>query len=242
MSLGARVFCKQNFKYDVKPKATITEELIVYGYNHEADRDLEILIPPLVIMVILSYYANIDYFETYAEDMEISGQFQNIITNLSKGCHTGYGSALIDLKENPSLIYEWSFKMISIGSYVCIAIDSTFDCLNEYIFADFDDPTSNQDRRCYDMHCQGAYYSQLNGSWMLKSDHIYLREGFSKDDNVTLRLNSKTKLISFVKNGKDFGFVNKFTVDTEKKYRIAVFMYDENDKVELTEFKSYSIQ
>lgn len=144
-----------------------------------------------------------------ADDMKISGDDKRIITNTAKDCHTAYGATVIDLRSSSNIIYEWTFKMISIGVYAAIAIDSTFDAMNRYIFRAGLGPNGAESRKCYGLHCQGgAYYTEYG----MNSNHGYLQSGFKNGDIMILRLNAKNKQVSFIKNGKDHGALRDVTV------------------------------
>ena len=218
-----------------KPKAALLDELCVFGYNRKKEKEYDVIIPPLVITLILSYFAEMDYFDKHKEQlMVISGKTRNIVTNCVYGCHTVYGSQLIDLKSNRNVIYEWTFKCIKLSNYYAIGIDSTYDAVNEYPFnAELGE--SMITRKCYGLHGFGSGYASMDNVDDFVRFGYYMSDGYGTGDVIVLKLNAKKRSISFSKNGRDYGSFDK-DINLYVEYRVFVFLNETNDQVEMTKF------
>ena len=66
-----------------------------------------------------------------------------------------------------------------------------------------------------------------------------MNDGFKSDDVITMRLNAKSRALSFSKNGKDYRPIEK-DPNPFVAYRIFVFLNEKGDQIELTRFdKTY---
>lgn len=223
----------------LKSKATVVDELCVYGYNKRIEKELDLIIPPLIIVIILSYFAENDHFDKHSKHMIVSGEYNNIVTNSKKGSHTAYGSQLIDLRIKKNTIYEWTFKCTKLSSFYAIGIDSTYDAINSFIF-DEGLNKSMVTRKCYGLHGIGTAYASMDDEDDFDRYYDYMQNGFKTGDEIKIKLNAKLRTISFSKNGKNYGHIEK-NPNPLLTYRVFTFLYEKGDQIQMTHFDAVYI-
>eukprot|EP01084_Bolivina_argentea_P189861 326407_1 len=189
-------------------------------------------IPKLVNVIVLSYFYEQEFFETYSDDyITVSGENRNIITATHAAWHSAYGAFIIDFSTQCSnMIYEWTFRIFGSVSGIhagggdqLIAIDSTYNSLDTYMY-----PTSGMH---YALHCNGHKYRSGESSM------VYMTDGFDAGDVVILRINIQDKSMSFIKNGVDCGIAYS-DIDTSVKYRVVISLgHRKGNGTELVSFR-----
>ena len=160
----------------------------------------------------------------------ILGINRNIVTNKIGGSCTAYGGAMvIDLDEYEDLMYEWIFNISKIGYVGAIALDRC-------IFAQW----FFKHRKCYGIDTNGTRYNAENDQFC-HPDYEYMKKEFKTGDKIILRLNLKAKEMLFIKNGKDYGSMEKI-VQSNLKSRVDIYLNKAQDGIELIQFKIYSVQ
>ena len=188
--------------------------------------------PPLVVYLTILYYYIREYFTKCGVGMKINETGDKIDTISLEGESTAYGNIEIDGSSNR--IYRWKIKIMSIPQYspiIAVGIDSSNKkWLNRYF---------------YFKHQDSSYYvykfTRNRGFKYRNSRNEYANNyghGIDVGDIITMELDTNKKMIRFYHNGEDQGIAfENIDFSENKKYHMAVFLYDPDICLQLIDFR-----
>ena len=181
-------------------------------------------IPSLVEHICIIYCWIPEYFSDHGHVITLNDN-KNIAKNKHNDGQTVYGNC--DIVDN-TMLYQWTFKIIG-SEYIYIGIDSSN---KNYINTDFSEPYINS----YDFYAYnsvGKIYSRNNVGREWKN-------GFKRGDIVKMEVDAMNKTLSFYINDEYQGIAVQNIDFENKKYNMAIYLYDNRNEIELMDFQQIS--
>ena len=195
---------------------------LLYGFTRNIQKDICLIIPDPIIVIILSFYYLPEYFKDFDKSI-----FQCINTNdtqintLSDNTSWSsiYGNIMISSDKQQKCI--WKLRLNEFSDVFMIGISSICD-IDKRFFVN-----KNSYNYCY-------YSKGYKGS---KEKFETYGTKMGKGDIITMILDCKLKQISFHENDKNLGVAyDKIECGEDIKYKMAIYAYYKNTEIELLEF------
>ena len=196
---------------------------VVFGFIKESTEES---IPMMINYVCLLYYLMSDKFASSlaAQGIKISsnGKCNNVATRInnldgSKQWMMAYGDRLIDLVVSDYSVIEWTLKMYARDAAVGICHSTYSGCWTDGFINYASDGRAAEGLRIVPLF--GTSIDQIYSGYQRKQTQC---EHYGLSDVIKIKLNIKTKTVSFYKTKRNIdSFICKFDAK-EPKYRLAV--------------------
>merc|ERR1712228_734245 len=189
----------------------------VFGYIRECqhlfkhENNPYFIIPELVSLIVLKYYFINGYFDIIATEKGVTLSDDKKTIIFSEGDSTWDNTSYINVQPKFSVpaIYKWFIKINKcVSTHIMIALTPSIQS-NNGLFGEFD-----------------YVYWSSNGKSMISASFAEYGEAYDTGDEITVVLNTKSKQLSFEKNGKCQGILSdKIEYSESMKYSVGISLY-----------------
>ena len=212
-------------KIDLKTKHAVTG----YIRRHRNDYNQQ-NVPDLIMFIILSYYAIMEYFGVINEAKVKLTEDNTCIKKISEHFwdNTSYGNITINPMKDKG-VYKWWIRIEQFVSNAVIGFGTEHESINTSI--------DNDDGFYYILNCYTGSI-QAKG-WDRWNDKIYVIDEFNTrefrqrvnvGDILCVEFNIDEKYIKYYLNDKDYGVAfdaNDIEINEEIEYKLGVSFYGE---------------
>ena len=212
----------QPIDHELKPDQETTD--LVYGFIHNIQKEMDLMIPSPLYLVILSYFYLTDYFESWNKEIYSLKNNNKIIKCIERRTYSSiYGNIEI-LSTEIEKRWIWTFKINkNIGGSIWIGISSSY--------------TIDQD--CFTNRLSSNYGLGLDGgSWSKGRSKRFCQSNFNDGDILKMIIDFKYREISYYHNNNHLGVAyDNLDINDNIKYKMAVIMAKIDNEIELIDFK-----
>ena len=195
---------------------------LVHGFIRNIQKSVLLIIPDPIIWIVLSFYFAPECFKDFDKSVfKCIDKHCQIIKCVSANSSWSsiYGNIMVSSNRKQKCLWKLRLNKFNVG---LIGISSTYD-VDKRFFVSVDSYN----------YC---FYS-ADGSKVSKDDYQDYSTAYDEGDVITMILDCKLKQLSFHKNDEDLGVAyDNIGCGSDIKYRMAVYIYELHEEVELLEF------
>ena len=206
------------------------ERSLIYGYNREFEKENKTLIPKDIIHLIAVYYLEFEQWDLNLKSMDIKLSFNDRCVHHDRalwldGNQTAWRSIYGKTICKKNKMYKWRFKIIKIDPNsgngnswkILIGIMQDKFCKNKL------ESCFNRRQPC-SYGFIGSIASLTGDKNCNDRDGKYGQKFENKGDTLTMILNMKTYVLSYIINGINYG--KAYDIDHKGHYRLALSIAD----------------
>ena len=198
-------------------------KLIVFGYNHKAEKQLSILnVPAMISYLCLCYYFQENYFEKCQGNIKVSQDKKTVTYITGDSPDNTFAECKTSINRSVGQLTKWTLKINKI---------SAAHRMKFWIFTKRSDRHLEDDIYLFD----GGNITNTDGPGNAYRVPRNLKTG----DILTIILNTKDRTIGFIKNKEELKIIwRNIRVDSDFAYNLRVQLKTHKDSVSMIHFAS----